>query len=105
MKKYTALLLTLFLVACEPAYAKQSQNLGYVKLCADQAYKYALLVRYKDANINPQDVIEVVAPRLDLPSGWENNIVNLVETIYNDNLTEVEVFDKIYTPCIFGYNY
>lgn len=104
MKKYTALLLAMFLVACEPSFAKQVAHTGYVKLCAENAYKYALLVRYKDANINPVEVIEVVAPRLNLPIGWEKDIVEIVEKIYNENLTEVQVFDRIYTPCIFGYS-
>lgn len=105
MKKYTALLLSLFLVACEPSFASQKADLGNVKYCADKAYRYALLVKYRDASITANDVITIIAPRLDLPKGWEEKIDYVVEEIYKEALTEVQVFDRIYVPCIYGYKF
>jgi len=103
MKQFLALGLTILLVACEPAYAKMLSHTGNVKECADRGFKYSLLVKYKDANINKRDVVEIIAPRLQLPEGWEENIESVVSEIYSEDLQEREVFDRVYIRCIHGY--
>lgn len=103
MKQFLALGMTILLVACEPAYVKMLSHTGNVKECADRGFRYSLLVKYKDANIQKQDVIEVIAPRLGLPEGWEAHIESVVSEIYKEDLQEKEVFDRVYMRCIAGY--
>lgn len=103
MKQFLALGLTILLVACEPVYAKMLTHTGNVRECADKGFKYSLLVKYKDANINKRDVVEIIAPRLQLPEGWEENIESVVSEIYSEDLQEKEVFDRVYMRCIAGY--
>lgn len=104
MKKF-ALLVALFFSGCvSPAYSKMLSHTGNVEQCATQAYRYSQLVKYKDAGILPVDVIEIIAPRLQLPDGWENSIERVVGEIYESDLTREEVFDRIYIRCIHGYS-
>tara|TARA_R100000455_G_scaffold14308_1_gene6676 strand:+ start:1744 stop:1995 length:252 start_codon:yes stop_codon:yes gene_type:complete len=77
---------------------------GNVKECAASTYKYTLLVKYKDANIIPQDVINIIAPQLELPKGWENSIERVVYEIYENDLTEMQVYERLYLRCIHGYS-
>lgn len=105
MKKVLVLLaLCVMLVQCAPAMANQIDHTGEVRECARESYKYTLLVKYKDANISPEDVIHIIAPQLGLPRGWENSIDRIVYDIYENDLTEIQVYERLYVRCIYGYS-
>lgn len=99
MKKYLALLLSLVVVSCAPAPAV-AQGIERVEHCAQGAYRWSLIVKYKDAGVFPHDVVDVVAPRLNLPVDWESIVEDVVTEIYKYDLTREEVFSKLYLQCI-----
>ena len=105
MKKFLAIGLSAILAACHgcPVYAETMSYTGMVKECADRGFKYSLLVKYKNANIQKQDVIEIIAPRLELPEGWEKTIESVVSEIYDEDLQAQEVFRRIYVRCTLKY--
>lgn len=90
-------------IAYNPASAKVLAHTGNVHECGDKAFRYAGLVRYKDANIKKEDVITIIAPRLSLPLDWEKHIYAIVDEMYSEDLTSRQLFERIYTRCIYGY--
>ena len=99
-----SLVVVLFVSCTAPVTANQIAHTGNVKECAKESYGYTLIVKYKDANISPEDVIHIIAPQLNLPKGWENSIERVVYEIYENDLTEMQVYERIYLRCIHGYS-
>lgn len=105
MRNLAALSITLFLTSCltAPVTASMISKTGSPEACSSEAWPYTQLVKYKDARVSERDVIEVVAPNLELPKGWEQKVERLVKEIYQNDLTEEELFHRMYIDCIHGY--